>query len=136
MDGRRARAALRKEREMTTGTTTTGVVRPAPSQPGRQDVFRRQLARLGWGFTAPALIVIGAVTIFPILFSVIMSLSNVNVTGSGFKLNGVTGSNYSILIHSDQRRYALTFTVACTLSPVPVDVVLGTETRLALDRLV
>ena len=86
---------------MTIGRTTTGIARPAPSRPGRQDVFRRQLARLGWGFTAPALIVIGAVTIFPILFSVIMSLSNVNVTGSGFTLNGVTGSNYSVLIHSD-----------------------------------
>ena len=92
--------ALGKERE-TTRRTTTGIARPAPSRPGRQDVFRRQLARLGWGFTAPALIVIGAVTIFPILFSVIMSLSNVNVTGSGFTLNGVTGSNYSVLIHSD-----------------------------------
>jgi len=120
---------------MTTGTTTTGVVRPAAPQPRREDVFRRQLARLGWGFTAPSLILIGAVTIFPILFSVIMSLSNVNVTGSGFQLSGVTGSNYSILIHSDLWRYALTFTVVYTVITVAIEVALGTLIALVLERL-
>jgi hypothetical protein len=120
---------------MTTGTTTTDGARPAPSRPGRHDVLRRQLARLGWGFTAPALIVIGAVTIFPILFSVIMSLSNVNVTGSGFQLNGATGSNYSVLIHSDLWRYALAFTVVYAIITVAVEVALGTVIALVLERL-
>jgi multiple sugar transport system permease protein len=120
---------------MTTGTTTTGGARPAPSRPGRQGVLRRQLARLGWGFTAPALIVIGAVTIFPILFSVIMSLSDVNVTGSGFQLNGATGSNYSVLIHSDLWRYALAFTVVYAIITVAVEVALGTVIALVLERL-
>ena len=36
---------------------------------------------MGWAFTAPALLVIAAVTIFPIVYSVVMSLNNVNVTG-------------------------------------------------------
>jgi multiple sugar transport system permease protein len=135
MGGRRACVALRKEREMTTGTTTTDVVRPAPSRPGRHDAFRRQLARLGWAFTAPALIVIGVVTIFPIAFSVIMSLSNVNVSGGGFRLSGVTGSNYSVLIHSDFWRYALIFTVVYAIVTVAVEVVLGTLIALVLERL-
>ena len=42
---------------------------------GRPDVNRKRLARMGWAFTAPALIVIAAVTIFPIVYSVVMSLS-------------------------------------------------------------
>jgi len=120
---------------MTTGTTATGVARPGPSRPGREDVCRRKLARLGWGLTAPALIVVGAVTIFPILFSVIMSLSNVNVTGTGFKLSGVTVSNYSVLIHSDLWRYSLGFTIVYTIITVAVEVVLGTLIALVLERL-
>ena len=62
---------------------------PAPLT-GRPDVNRRRMARLGWAFTAPALIVVAAVTIFPIVYSVIMSLSNVTVTGSGISLSGFT----------------------------------------------
>ena len=47
---------------------------PAPLT-GRPDVNRRRMARLGWTFSAPALIVVAAVTIFPIVYSVVMSLS-------------------------------------------------------------
>src|SRR5215470_11188367 len=135
MGGRRARAARWKEREMTTGTTTTSVVQSAPPRPQREDVSRRQLARLGWGFTAPSLILIGAVTIFPIVFSVIMSLSNVSVSGSGLRLSGVTGSNYSVMVHSEAWRYALTFTVVYAIVTVAVEVALGTLIALVLERL-
>ena len=50
---------------------------------GRPDVNRKRMARLGWMFTAPALIVIGAVTIFPIVYSVVISFSNATVSGNG-----------------------------------------------------
>src|SRR5215471_5377856 len=46
--------------------TSTGLV-------GRPDVNRKRMARLGWAFSAPALIIVAAVTIFPILYSVAMS---------------------------------------------------------------
>lgn len=62
--------------------------------------MRRRSARLGWGFASPALLVVAAVMIFPIVFSVVMSASNVQVSGNGFHLSGVTGSNYSILFHA------------------------------------
>jgi multiple sugar transport system permease protein len=108
---------------------------PAAAQPRRSDVFRRKLARLGWGFSAPALLVIAAVTIFPIAFSVAMSLSNVDVTGNGFSLHGLTASNYSTLIHAAEWRYALGFTVFYTIITVAVEVVLGTAIALVLERL-
>src|ERR1022692_5239442 len=79
----------------TTGQVTTG----APLVP-RPDINRKRLARMGWGFSAPALIVIAAVTIFPIVYSVIMSLNTVVVTGNGFSLDGFTFSNYNLLLHS------------------------------------
>jgi multiple sugar transport system permease protein len=110
--------------------------RPALRRPGRQgDIFRRQQARLGWALSAPALVVIAAVTIFPIGYAVAMSLSNVTATGSGFSLSGITGSNYSIMVHAEQWRYALVFTVVYTVITVAIEVVLGTLIALVLERL-
>jgi multiple sugar transport system permease protein len=114
------------------GQVGTAVVPPKP----RPDINRKRLARMGWGFSAPALIVIAAVTIFPIVYSVVMSLNNVNVTGSGFSLDGFTFSNYNLLLHSSLWRDALFFTVYYTVITVIVELVLGTCIALVLERLV
>ena len=108
----------------------------APKLVGRPDVNRKRLARLGWGFSAPALVVIGAVTIFPIVYSIVMSLFHVNVTGNGYSLTGFTGSNYNLLIHSSLWRDALFFTIYYTLVTVAVELILGTCIALVLERLV
>ncbi len=114
------------------GQLRTEVVPPVP----RPDINRRRLARMGWGFSAPALVVIAAVTIFPIVYSVIMSLNYVNVTGSGFSLDGFTFSNYNLLLHSSLWRDALFFTLYYTLVTVVVELILGTCIALVLERLV
>ena len=108
--------------------TTTGLV-------GRPDVNRKRMARLGWAFSAPALIIIAAVTIFPIIYSVAMSLSNVTVTGNGFSLNGFTWSNYSLVVQSPKWHYALGFTLVYTFVTVLVELVFGTMIALVLQRL-
>jgi multiple sugar transport system permease protein len=102
---------------------------------GRADVNRKKLARLGWLFSAPALIFVAAVTIFPILYSIVMSLRNVTVLGSGIQMNGITGANYSALIHASVWRYALGFTIVYTVITVIVELVLGTCIALVLERL-
>ena len=102
---------------------------------GRPDVNKKRLARMGWAFSAPALLVIAAVAIFPIVYSVIMSLNNVTVTGSGFSLDGFTFSNYNLLIHSSLWRDALFFTLYYTLVTVVVELVIGTCIALVLERL-
>jgi multiple sugar transport system permease protein len=102
---------------------------------GRPDVNKKRLARMGWAFSAPALIVIAGVTIFPIVYSVIMSLNTVTVTGSGFSLDGFTFSNYNLLIHSSLWRDALFFTLYYTLITVIVELILGTCIALVLERL-
>jgi multiple sugar transport system permease protein len=120
-------------------TTTPTTAKPAPAAGplvGRPDVNRKKLARMGWIFSAPALIVVAAVTIFPIVFSVVMSLENVNVTGSGFSLNGVTGANYTLLFGSSLWRGALFFTIYYTVITVVVELVIGTCIALVLERLV
>ncbi len=124
-------------------TTETEVATPPTPPPtrtrpaGKPDHNRRVLARLGWGFSTPALIIVLAVTIFPIVYSVIMSFSHVNVLGSGFKLSGFpTTANYSLLIHSATWRYALFFTIIYTIITVLVELILGTAIALVLERLV
>jgi multiple sugar transport system permease protein len=107
----------------------------APQARRHEEVFRRQLARLGWGLSSPAFVVIAAVTIFPIGYAIAMSLSNVSASGSGFSLSGLTGSNYSIMVHAAQWRYALFFTVFYTVVTVAVEVALGTAIALVLERL-
>ena len=107
---------------------------PAPLT-GRPDVNRRRMARLGWAFSAPALIFVAAVTIFPIVYSVIMSLSNVTVTGNGISLNGFTTSNYSLVLKNSTWHYALVFTIVYTFITVAVELVLGTMFALVLQRL-
>ena len=102
---------------------------------GRPDVNRRRMARLGWGFSAPALIIVIAVTIFPIVYSVVLSLSNVAVSGNGISLGGATGSNYVQVVKNSTWQYALGFTIIYTIITVLVELVLGTLIALVLQRL-
>jgi multiple sugar transport system permease protein len=107
----------------------------ATTEQTRHKGHRRRIARVGWGFSSPALLIVGAVTIFPIAFSVLLSLANVTVTGNGFQLGGFTFSNYSQIIHASVWRYALLFTVFYTVITVTIEVILGTIIGLVLERL-
>jgi multiple sugar transport system permease protein len=122
---------------MTTISSAAGqpALTAAAPPAGRPDVNRRKLARMGWIFAAPALIFVAGVTIFPILYSIVMSLRNVTATGNGFVMTGVTGANYSALIHAAVWRYALGFTIVYTIVTVLVELVLGTVIALVLERL-
>ena len=102
---------------------------------GRPDVNRKRMARLGWMFTAPALLIVAGVTIFPIVYSVVISLSNATVSGNGIALNGFTLSNYSLVLKNSTWHYALAFTIIYTLITVVVELVLGTMIALVLERL-
>lgn len=102
---------------------------------GRPDAFRRRLARLGWGFSAPALVVVAVVTVFPIVFSVVMSLTHVQTLGTGFQIGNLTWSNYSRVLQNSEWQYSLIFTVIYTAVTVTVELVIGTGIALVLERL-
>lgn len=106
-----------------------------PADQRKKGAYRRAMARMGWAFSAPGMFVIAAVTIFPIVFSVVMSLSNVDVLGSGFQIDGFTLKNYGLVFASSVWQYALIFTVIYTIITVFVEVVLGTLIALVLERL-
>jgi multiple sugar transport system permease protein len=119
-------------------TTISSAAEQAPAAAplvGRPDVNRKRMARLGWMFSAPALIIVGAVTIFPIVYSVVISLSNATVSGNGVSLNGFTTANYSLVLKNSTWHYALAFTIIYTLTTVVVELVLGTMIALVLERL-
>jgi multiple sugar transport system permease protein len=120
---------------MTSISTPIGRAGASRGLVGRRDVNRRRMARLGWGFSAPALIIVIAVTIFPIVYSVVLSLSNVTVTGNGINLGGATGSNYVQVVENSTWQYALGFTIIYTIITVLVELVLGTLIALVLQRL-
>jgi multiple sugar transport system permease protein len=120
---------------MTSISTPIGRAGASRGLVGRRDVNRRRMARLGWGFSAPALIIVLAVTIFPIVYSVVLSLSNVTVSGNGISLGGATGSNYVQVVKNSTWQYALGFTIIYTIITVLVEVVLGTLIALVLQRL-
>ena len=119
-------------------TTISSAAEQAPASAplvGRPDVNRKRMARLGWAFTAPALIIIAAVTIFPIVYSVVISFSNAAVSGNGVALNGFTTSNYSLVFKNSTWHYALGFTIIYTAITVIVELVIGTMIALVLQRL-
>ena len=120
---------------MTTISGTADQVQATAPLIGRPDVNRKRMARLGWAFSAPALIVVAAVTIFPIVYSVVMSLSHVTVTGNGIALNGFTLNNYQIVLKNATWHYALGFTLVYTFVTVLVELVFGTMIALVLQRL-
>jgi multiple sugar transport system permease protein len=86
-------------------------------------------------FTAPALLIVAGVTIFPIIYSVVISLSHASVSGNGIALNGFTTSNYSLVLKNSTWHYALAFTIIYTLVTVVVELVLGTLIALVLERM-
>jgi multiple sugar transport system permease protein len=117
--------------------TAAGGGSDEPIVVGRPDPSRRRLARLGWSFSAPALIVVAIVTAFPIIFSVVMSFSNVQTSGvTGFSLKGFTTTNYADVFKAEEWRYALFFTLFYTVVTVSVELVLGICIALVLERMV
>ncbi len=106
----------------------------SPGPIGR-DPNTRHFARVGWGFSSPAFGVIAAFTIFPIIFAVVLSFQNVNVTGSGFGLQGFTTANYHAMLTAGLWHHALWFTTIYTVVTVACELVLGTVFALVLERL-
>lgn len=110
----------------------------SPSPPGRPGSKTRSGARhsgTAWWYTAPTLLVVGLVTLFPIAFSVVMSFSEVELGPSGFTLGSWSTDNYAALLESPVWRQSLLFTLGYTVVSVAIELVLGVLVALVLERL-
>jgi multiple sugar transport system permease protein len=89
--------------------------------------------RNGWGFVVPAILLLLALNIFPLVFSVVMSFSNVT-TDNGLKLATVTLANWSRLIHDSGFWDSMKFTVFLVVVGVSLEFLIGLSMALLLWR--
>lgn len=82
----------------------------------------------------PALLIIALVTIFPILYSVKMSLSNIALTENGFQASFTGLQNYNVLIHNGEFWHSVWFTVYYALVTVVVELALGLMVAVAINN--
>ena len=85
---------------------------------------------------APSVLVLGAVVLFPLIYSVNLSLRHYNPT-----LPDATGgwaglSNYARLLHDSQFHHALLVTMIFVVVAVGLETVLGTLLGIFLNRMV
>lgn len=94
----------------------------------------RQYAIAGYLMLAPALLVIAFVTLFPILYSIWMSLNTIQSTFNGFSFSFTGLTNYGIVFSNAQFWQALEFTLMYAIVTVCVELVLGLLVALALNQ--
>jgi len=91
---------------------------------------RRSLA---WAFVAPALLLLLAMNLFPLLFNVYLSFTNADLSGGPVQLVGAR--NYTVLFSQAKYANALTTTALFVVLSVSIELVLGFVLALALrDR--
>lgn len=89
---------------------------------------------MGWGFVAPAIIVLLAMNVFPLLFSVYLGFTNADLSGGDVR--SVGASNYTTVFTEPGYADALTTTAAFVFFSVSIELLLGFALALALrDRM-
>ncbi len=100
-----------------------------------EDAARLPAARsrgnaMGWWFVTPALLLLLAMNVFPLLFNVYLSFTNADLSGGVVEMVG--GRNYTVLFGEARYANALTLTALFVLVSVSVELILGFVLALAL----
>jgi multiple sugar transport system permease protein len=85
---------------------------------------------IGAGFVAPALLLLVAMNLFPLLFNIYLSFTNADLSGGPVKMVG--GHNYTVLFNEARYANALTVTGLFVLVSVSVELVLGFVLAMAM----
>ena len=85
---------------------------------------------IGAGFVAPALLLLVAMNLFPLLFNIYLSFTNADLSGGPVKMVG--GHNYTVLFNEARYANALTVTGVFVLVSVSVELVLGFVLAMAM----
>jgi trehalose/maltose transport system permease protein len=117
--------------------TQTATAGEARTEVGRR---RRQLSegaraerRLGWLLCAPAVIVMVAVTAYPVIYALWLSLQRYDLRFPNLaKFVGL--SNYAVVLSSPYWRHALLVTLVITVVSVAIELVLGMLLALLMYR--
>lgn len=85
---------------------------------------------LGWGFVAPALVVLLAMNIFPLLFDIYLSFTNADLSGG--VVSAVGADNYTVVFSEPGFADAITTTALFVLCSVFIELILGFGLALSL----
>jgi multiple sugar transport system permease protein len=97
----------------------------------RARVGAAQSNRMGRAFVAPALLLLLAMNLFPLIFNVYLSFTNADLSGGAVTMVGA--HNYTVLFSEARYANALTLTAWFVLVSVSVELVLGFVLALALQ---
>ena len=120
---------------MTTVTPPVTAQEPVAGRRGRARLSEgaRAERRLGWLLCAPAVIVMVAVTGYPIIYAVFLSLERYNLElPQAIKFVGL--SNYGAVLSSPYWWHALVVTIIITVVSVTIEFVLGMALALLMYR--
>lgn len=92
---------------------------------------RRGAGRSGWSFVTPAILFLLLLNIFPLFFTLALSLSRVNLQ-TGLRLEGFTGANWGNLIQDESFWHSISYTVIFTVTSVTLEYVIGFGLALLL----
>ncbi|GMA86733.1 hypothetical protein GCM10025868_19830 [Angustibacter aerolatus] len=109
---------------------TAVAARPAPTTRRSR---RRSLPEgvVGWGFASPALLLIALFGLVPVVWSLVLSFQDNDLSGSS---EWVGGANYQRLVHDPLLRESLRHTVVYTVLFVPITIVASLLVAAALNR--
>lgn len=117
---------------MTETTAPAAIIRDPPlARPVEYTGKRHDFSRKYWVFAAPAAVVIGAVIVFPWLFTVFMSLQDWKI-GGGVEFLGL--ENYRVLFQDQRFRESVVHTFSFTALATVIPVILGTYAALVFHR--
>ncbi|HLI57653.1 MAG TPA: sugar ABC transporter permease [Actinomycetota bacterium] len=116
-------------------------IAPAPGQPararrrspGKLDARQRGDRRLGYLLVAPSLILLLAVTAYPLVYNIWNSFHFVNLSYAGLPHNFVGAKNYTAMAKSAEFRAAMVRTLAFTAVTVVADLVLALVLAVMLN---
>lgn len=111
----------------------TATPRGAAPPGGLLRSVRLRLRESGWPFVLPSILILLALNVFPLVFSVVMSFSNV-ATENGLSLTAATLSNWSNLLHDSTFWASIEFTLFLVAVGVTVEYLIGLGLALLLWR--
>lgn len=100
----------------------------------RSGILQRTDVRAGWGLLTPAGIVILAVTIFPIVYSLFMSFNNIQLTTNGFQFTFTGLQNYKDVYSAPLFWHSVGFTIYYSVITVAVELFFGLLIALAIQN--
>lgn len=100
----------------------------------RPQLLKSRQRNAGFAMLLPGLIIICGITLFPIGYSIWMSLNNVSLTTSGYHLSYAGLTNFKILVHASAFWSSAWFTFYYSIITVACELVFGLLIALAINN--